>query len=92
MTHKPKYVAQVGIDILRRAVNIFNNCNEDFNYKFTSIELIKLAEAYMACGWDFTPDTWTEKQVQDCIIKGITPQWEEKNGSYVPVYTESSYW
>ncbi len=81
-----------GIDQLRKAVNIFNDCNEDFNYKFTAIELVKLAQAYMACGWDFLPDSWTDKQVNDCITKGIIPQWKLLDGNYVAVYTESSYW
>jgi hypothetical protein len=65
-----------GIEELRAAVNLFNNCNETFNQQFTADELIKLYQAYVKSGWDFLPDDWHETQVMQAL-QGIVPRWEE---------------
>lgn len=69
---------------LRRYVNLFDNCNEDFNSRFTIPELIKIAEMHATCGWDFYPDQWTDRQVKEAL-QGILPQWDSNER---PSYSE----
>jgi hypothetical protein len=65
-----------GIENLRRARNLFDNCNGDFNDRWTIHELIQLYDAYERCGWDITPDRWSEEQVQ-AALQGTPPSFEE---------------
>jgi len=62
-----------GVDQLRAAVRLFNNCNETFNQKFTPEELMKLWRGYKLCEWDITPDDWTHGQVRRWLMDGDLP-------------------
>lgn len=80
-----------GIEKLRRAVKLFDACNESFNYKFTPEELLRLAEASLKCKWDFFPDQWTERQIRECLQFNIVPDWEEDEfGVAIPKYSKES--
>lgn len=65
------------IDGLRSMVNLFNNCNETFNQRFTIEDLVKLYKAYKASEWDIPPDQWTEFQVRAALKYGTPPEWDE---------------
>jgi len=79
-----------GIDELRRAVNIFSHCNETFNQSYSAAELLCLADAQMRSGWDFCPDEWNERQVQEAL-QGTAPQWvETAYHNYVAQYLDGS--
>lgn len=76
-------MSDFGIERLRRMVNLFNNCNESFNTRFTIEELVKLGDAYQRSEWDIPPDEWTERQIRDAIDKGRAPTWmQEDEPSY----------
>lgn len=71
---------KAGIEELRSAVNLFNNCREGFNLSernaFTAEHLIMLYRAYQISGWDITPDEWTDTQVKQAL-EGKAPRFEE---------------
>ncbi len=76
-----------GIDLLRRAARIFDNCNESFNTRFNASELLLLARACCGSDWDILPDSWEEQQVQQAIHLGLPPAWkEDARGRLVAVY------
>lgn len=64
-----------GIDELRGAVALFGNCNESFNQLHTAEDLVKLWRAYKASEWDFAPDVWTKRQVEEALA-GKAPEWD----------------
>jgi hypothetical protein len=72
-----------GIEHMRRAVRIFDSCNENFNQRFSPAQLLKLYDAYSACGWDITPDEWSVEQVS-AALKGIVPRWESEGVPLLP--------
>lgn len=74
-----------GVEELRRAVNLFDNCNEGFNQQFTAEELLILWRMYCVCGWDFAPDEWTDIQVENAL-NGIIPTWDKNER---PMYPET---
>jgi hypothetical protein len=82
-----------GIDELRRAVRLFDNCNETFNQQFSPADLLLLADACVRSGWDFifTPDQWDERQIAEAL-KGTAPNWREGGGrlGYTPVYLDGT--
>lgn len=67
-----------GIDKLRSAVTLFSNCNESFNQCFTATELLALYQAYDGCGYDITPDMWSEAQVKAALNGGPFPAFTEE--------------
>lgn len=77
-----------GIEEIRRAVNAFDRCNEDWLSTFSAIDLLKLFRAWRASDWDLFPDTWTGEQVHRALT-GQTPDWsgetedEELHARYV---------
>jgi hypothetical protein len=73
-----------GAEELRRTVALLNNCREDFNDRFSAVQLLQLARAYRACGWDFPPDRWTERQLLECVAFGIVPAWDDREA---PMYS-----
>lgn len=52
-----------GIEELRGAYNLLNNCNETFNHKFTVEQLINIYRAYKRSEFDVPPDRWTEQEI-----------------------------
>ncbi len=79
-----------GIELLRYAVKLFNDCNETFNQRFTGTQLLTIADCMQRCEWDIYPDQWTERQVQECIQFGMVPKWEDKSGDPIPIYHNKS--
>lgn len=71
-----RFADMTGVERLRYAVRVFNNCREGFNEEHTAEGLIAIAEAYDLCEWDLTPDFWTQKQIDEAK-HGIVPRWEE---------------
>lgn len=65
-----------GIETIRQAVTLFNDCSETFNQQFTATELLQLAAAHQASDFDFYPDQWTERQIKEAL-RGIVPQWDD---------------
>ena len=68
---------QTGMNELRTIVRSLDNCNESFLDRFSVTELVQLHRMWMMCGWDFTPDRWTEGQVK-AALAGKVPQWDPK--------------
>ena len=78
-----------GIDLIRYAARLFSDCREDFNQRFTTSQLLQLAEACRDSDWDFYPDQWSERQIQEALSHGRAPTWEaDQVGDYVPTYDE----
>lgn len=73
-----------GIDRLRAAVKLFNQCSEDFNDCFTLEELVRLSIAHRHCGWDFYPDQWTSEQIKAVLAIGELPDWNDDLTPKVP--------
>ena len=67
---------------LRHMVSNFNRVTESFNQRFSMEELVQIHRAWMASGWDFHPDQWTERQVQEAL-QGKAPRWNDQEE---PVY------
>lgn len=65
-----------GIDELRATVNVLNNCREGFNHRFTTEELLTLVRMMWASGWEITPDSWSETQI-DYALNNIPPEWND---------------
>jgi hypothetical protein len=74
---KPKVEGE-GIEELRRMLRVFNDCVEDFNMRYSFDELVKLYRAFRACGWEITPDEWTDRQVKEAL-RGKVPTWRLSN-------------
>lgn len=77
-----------GIELIRMAVRLFDGCNETFNERFATTELILIADAYQRCGWDVRPDVWEEQQIAQAL-RGIVPQFEETESRIRAVYTNT---
>jgi hypothetical protein len=76
-----------GIDQLRSAVRLFDNCNESFNQRFTGEELLTLWRMYRECGWDIPPDDWAPRQIEEALEHNAPPRWDD---SERPLYDDSS--
>ena len=66
-----------GIEKMRKIVNMFNNCREDWNSQFTEAELLKIGQYhfdYVSKEWDIYPDSWTPPQIEMCLSRGRVPQ------------------
>lgn len=72
-----------GVDLLRGAVNVFGHCSETFNQRFSAEDLLKLYRAFYVCGWDITPDRWTDRQVFEALL-GVAPQWDDNEKPLYP--------
>ena len=84
MSDRP--VTEFGIDRLRRAVKLFDACNETFNQQYKSYELVLISMAMSQSEWDIYPDQWTEKQIHECLYSYLVPDWkEDEKGNLVPV-------
>ena len=68
---------EFGIDILRRAVNFFNYCNESFNQRYSAEDLLKIAKACWLGEWDVFADQLTKQQIEAAIREGKSPKFEE---------------
>lgn len=73
-----------GIDDLRYAVNLFNQCNETFLQRWPADDLLKIAIAHRASGWDIYPDQWTARQLREATTLRRPPQWSPDEE---PIYT-----
>jgi hypothetical protein len=66
---------KTGIEELRIAVRLFNNCRESFNERYTLEQLILLYRAYARSDWDITPDEWTDDELAAALAgrgNGVT--------------------
>ena len=39
---------------------------------------MKIAQAYIACEWDFHPDQWEEQQIIDLLVYDKIPEWDDE--------------
>lgn len=74
-----------GIELLRQAVRLFNECNETFNAQFSAEELLYLYYAFRAGDWDITPDHWTKRQVKEAVKKKTPPDFTYAKDQYTLV-------
>lgn len=72
-----------GISELRAAVRLLNGANESFNQRFTAEQLLQLCRMHRASQWDYYPDCWSERQVQEALA-GRPPEWDNVAGE--PLY------
>lgn len=79
-----------GISLLRYAAHMLDRNNEGINQRFTAEELLRIASACERSGWDFMPDEWTARQLEEAATKGTVPQWIEnpETTAYEAVYAE----
>ena len=73
-----------GIEALRHAVELFRHNRESFNYRYTAVELLLIADACARSDWDIWPDNWTTRQVEEAIKYGYAPNWKEDERT--PIY------
>jgi hypothetical protein len=66
-----------GCEELRAVARAIDNCNETFLQRWSVDQLVQIHRMWIASGWDFTPDQWTEGQVQ-AALAGKVPQWDAK--------------
>lgn len=83
--HRGVSMKEYGIDFLRQCVLAFGSVNETFCQRFRPEELLAIGRAWMSAKWDIPPDAWTKRQVIEAL-RGIVPDWQDKNGKIVPVY------
>lgn len=53
-----------GANELRQAVNVMNQCREDFLDRFTAEQLLMLYRALRRSDWDILPDLWTAHEIK----------------------------
>jgi hypothetical protein len=63
-----------GIEQLRMAASILDNCNESFNFRHSAQELLRLVEVMTKCDWDISPDYWEEFQITAALEYGTVPE------------------
>jgi hypothetical protein len=71
------HVLVTGIDALRRAVRVLNQCNESFNQEYSATQLLSIVDALSRSTHDILPDQWTDKQIRDAIRLFKAPIWDE---------------
>jgi len=65
----------MSLERLTRAYNLSRNtCNAD---RWTAEEWLRLADAYAACDYDYTPCQWQAWQINDLFEHGIIPTWDD---------------
>lgn len=52
-----------------------SNTRTDVVDVYTPEEWIRLYDAYLASGWDFTPCQWAEWQRHEAVDCGLVPAW-----------------
>jgi hypothetical protein len=75
-----------GIETLRHAVKVLNDCNETFNQRYTATELLELVRIAGLSKWDFYPDQWSARQIREALDFGTVPDW---NDDETPRYNRS---
>lgn len=76
---------QTGMEELRLLVKNFNGCAESFLDRFSAEELITLHRISQQSDWDFQPDRWEERQVQEAL-QGIVPIWDDQERTVYSKY------
>lgn len=70
MRHNPKAKGDhAGAHELRKIVNVLNNTPEDFNDRYTTLELVRLVRWCMASPYDVTPDQLPPACVREALRK-----------------------
>jgi hypothetical protein len=75
-----------GAEELRAVVRWMDNTNEGVLDPYTPAQLIQLYEMFVASGWDFTLDQWTERQRIEAL-GGKPPSWNDEEQ---PVYADTA--
>lgn len=68
-----------GIELWRRAIIMFNRCNEEWLLQFDEHELMDIVQAHfkhISNMWDIWPDKWTDSQVANLIDFGVVPRFK----------------
>ena len=63
-----------GAHELRKVVNLLNNTTEDFNDKFTTLELVRLAQWCMSSPFDVTPDKLPRSCIREALAGRLPSQ------------------
>ncbi len=66
-----------GIELLRRAVALFNDTREDAIDGYSPAELMRIAEAHAQSGWDAYPDQWSKAQRDAAAKHGTVPRFND---------------
>lgn len=66
-----------GADTLRLVVQNMDGTREAFNDRFTLEQLVQVYRMQLASGWDFRPDQWTQRQVEEALA-GRAPRWDDE--------------
>lgn len=64
------------LNFIRYMARLFDCCNETFNDRFSSEELLLIAQAHLVSEWDIYPDRWSEEQIQACLRNREVPNWD----------------
>lgn len=70
-------------DYLTSALNYARNTCGDIVDAYRAEEWFALYDAYLASGWDFTPDQWTRDQRNTAVWCGLAPEFD--NETYAPL-------
>ena len=79
-----------GIELLRYAVKLLDDCREDFNTRYSAAELLRMAEAMPRLEWDMWPDQWDQRQIREFLEGGHIPDWCYGRNSLVAKYADGS--
>lgn len=71
------------IERIRHLANVSGDVRESLWDDLTRDQIFAIFDAWMASGWDFYPDQWTERQLQDALA-GIVPQWDNNEEPIYP--------
>lgn len=66
------------IEYLRRMVKCFDRNTEDLNMSYTLPELLNIWAAWCRCEWDFYPDQWSAKQLEQSAKNATVPQFDDE--------------
>jgi len=69
---------------MRLVVRNMDRCREDFLDRFTERQIMRIFLLHLLSAFDFYPDQWEERQIQEALGPGLVPCWSEKTEK--PVY------
>jgi len=72
-----------GIEELRRAVKLFDKCNETWNRFYTTAQLLQLAAKHRESGTEIPPHRWTPRQCREAL-RGLVPKFDDAGN---PIYS-----
>jgi len=66
--------ALAGVELIRAIADMSRWTSEDFWAGKTAEQVIAIGRAHRASEWDFLPDQWSPRQVEEAL-EGIVPRW-----------------